>query len=304
MRAKNAIALLLTLFFIIAITVLVGIGLRYVNTMALDVQKEKFLFQTRIILDDVLRILKTSNEINAIVDANSSEAFALFLAQSGYLPLNTPEMEVSLEISSARSKLNPNTFVDSNNTINLSKIDSFKAYLNFHNVDYSYADILLDGMMGIKEDLSYNSDIFYSHPHLFREYLASPKHLALFNKYFKNRYRYNTLQNIDFDALFYYTKEQNTAIDLNFATVETWMFLLGVDRIQAQLYYDRAGFCSDYECFGLGELERERIELFGVSFYEPIVSVNVTMYQNKLKAVITFEYDLKSKKGSNFVYKI
>lgn len=304
MRARNAIALLLTLFFIIAITVLVGIGLRYVHTMAEDVQKEKFLLQSRIILDDVLRLLKTSSEINAIVDANSSEAFALFLAQSAYLPLSTQEMEVNIEISSARAKLNVNSFRDSNNTLSIERVDRFKEYLNFHNVDYSYADILLDGMFGVKEDLSYNSDIFYAHPHLFRDYIASPEHLRYFNNYFKNRYRYNTLENIDFQELFYYSKDQQSAIDLNFATVETWMFLLGIDRVQAKLYYDKAGFCSDYECLGLGALEREKIEKFRVSFYEPIVAVNVTMYQNNLKAVISFEYDLKSKKGSYFVYKI
>ena len=304
MRSKNGIALLITLFFIIAITVLVGVGLRHVNSMASDIQKEKFLLQTRLLLDDVLSLLKTSQDLDSIVDNNSSEGLFVFLSQVGYLPLSTNEMEVILEIESARAKLNPNVFKDTNTTFNIQRVDTFKEYLNRYNVDYIYADLLLDAMMGIKEDFSYNTDIFTLHPKLFRDYLASKAHLEHFNDYFRDRYRYNTLTQIDFDSLFYYSKKKNTPIDLNFAKPEVWKFLLGCEDARAEQLYALAGMCSDYECFELSDFEKERLERFDISFYESVLFVKVSMFQNDLKASITFEYDMKSKKGSNFVYEI
>jgi len=301
---RNAIALLITLFFIMAITLILGVTLSYVNSIAEDVKKEKFMLQTRIALDDVLSLLKGSKEIDALLDTNGSEGYYMFLAQSGYIPLNTREMEVIIEIKSARSKINPNSFKENNTTVKAERIAIFKEFLNFHNVDYLYADIVTDGILGVRDDYTYLSEIFNYQPHLFRDYIASKEHLELFNSYFKNRYRYNTLTNIDFDALFYYSKDKESKIDLNFATVDTWMFLLGCDRLRAEAIYEMAGLCSDYECFGLGAIEQARIEQFNVSFYEPVVEVGVTMFQNDLKAIIQFEYDMKSKKGSNFVYKI
>jgi hypothetical protein len=304
MRSKNGIALLITLFFIIAITVLVGVGLRHVNSMASDIQKEKFLLQSRLLLDDVLSLLKTSQELDSIVDSNSSEGLFVFLSQVGYLPLSTNEMEVILEIESARAKLNPNVFKDTNTTFNIQRVDTFKEYLNRYNVDYIYADLLLDAMMGVKENFSYNTDIFTLHPKLFRDYLASKAHLGHFNNYFRDRYRYNTLTQIDFDSLFYYSKKRDTSIDLNFAKPELWKFLLGCEDTRAEQLYALAGMCSDYECFELSDFEKERLERFDISFYESVLFVKVSMFQNDLKASITFEYDMKSKKGSNFVYEI
>lgn len=304
MRSKNGIALLITLFFIIAITVLVGIALKHVNSIANEVQKEKFLFQSRLLLDDVLTLLKSSKEIDAIVDNDSSEGLYLFLSQVSYLPLTTNDTEVILEISSARSHINPNMFKDTNNTLNIQRVDSFKEYLNHYNVDYHYADIFLDGIMGVNDNFSYNTDIFTLNPKLFRDYIASKAHLEQFNNYFRDKYRSNTLSQINFDELFYYTKDSNIPVDLNFATVDTWMFLLGCQKPRAEYIYALAGMCSDYECFELSDQEKEKLTHFTTSFYESVLLVKVTMFQNNYKAEIAFEYDMKSKKGSNFVYEI
>jgi len=43
---------------------------------------------------------------------------------------------------------------------------------------------------------------------------------------------------------------------------------------------------------------------FKTSFFEPYIYVVINIEQNKNNAIISFEYDIKKKKGSNFVYEI
>jgi len=60
MKKRNAIALMITFFFIMAISVVLGLSLKYLNNATGEVQKENFTLQTSLIIDDVLNILKTS----------------------------------------------------------------------------------------------------------------------------------------------------------------------------------------------------------------------------------------------------
>ena len=304
MQAKNAIALMITLFFIMAISVLVGIGLSEVKKISTATQKERFLLQSRVIADDVMRLLKSSQDLDMLVGGESNEAFFLFVEQSGFIPLNTKEIEVVLEISSARSKININSLKKDANSFHLKRVEALQRYLNYHMVDMVYADLLLDAMSGIKEDYSYMSDLFRFKPHLFRDYIASKNHLEEINRFFKDNYRFNTLERVDFDTLFSYNKKIDTKIDLNFATPNVWMFMLGCDHLRAQEIASKRGFCTDLDCFELAEPEKELVNHFNTSFFEPIIDVKVTMYQNDMKAKMSFEYDMKLKKGSNFVYEI
>jgi len=288
-----------------AITLSLGIGLGYLNNLGQESRKEHFMIQSRIIVDDILRILKNSPELDALMqDTNSSEGFYAFLSQSSFIPLSYEGFEIVLQIESARAKINPNTFLDSNATQNSAKIDALRTYLNRQRVDTAFGDIMLDAMGGVKEDFSYLSDLYYNRPELVRNALEGAKHQAMLNEYFVNKYRYNLPESLNFEELFYYAKQRNTKIDLNFATLQTWMFLLDCDEYRAQTLQEAAGLCTDLECFGLTPEEQTLLARFATSFYEPIVAVTITLRQESMLARIDFEYDLKQKKGSRFVYQI
>ncbi len=305
--SKKGIALLITLLFIVAITLSVGIGLKQVKEASTHVQNENFMLQTSVILDDVLKLLENSKELKEVAKAESGEAFYIFLSQSSFIPFEAAGVKISLEIFSARSKVNINSLRDINAT-NLNqpneKLDAFKVYLNNYSVNIAYGDILMDLMGGIKEDMSYNSDIFYEKPYLFRDYVTSYKHLLELNDFYLKSYHDNSLQNIEFEKLFTFHKNRENKLDLNYASVETWELMLGVDKLRAEELYLGSGFYTALGDLNLNDEEKLALQKFSVSYFEPFLDVTIEILENESIAKIHFEYDIKNAKGSNFSYEI
>jgi len=297
-RQRNAIALLITVLFVIVISVAIGFGLKQVNNASQVLKDESFIYQSSIIVEDVLNILKTSPDVARAGDANASEELFMLISQAGFIPFESSGIEIVLELSSARAKLNPATL----NTTQ-SK-EAFREYMNLNMVNNQYTDILLDTMSGVKADNSYNSAIFDENPYLFRDYIASQKHLEQVNDFYTKEYNDNSLKNIDFENLFYFSADTNTSIDLNFATSEVWRVLLGTTKERAEYIAQNAGSYSDLDSLSLSDDEYERLKVFKTSFFEPILLVKIAIKEDKSRAHVTFEYDIKNKKGSNFVYEI
>ncbi len=296
-QSKNAIALLITVLFVIVITVAIGYSLRQVNVAAAIVKDESALYQNSMIVEDVLRVLQNSPDIARVADANSSEELFILLSQSSFIPLESAGVSMVIKLSSARAKINPSS---------LSKegIVAFREYMSMKMVSNDYVDILLDCMGGIKVDGSYNSAIFNEHPYLFRDSIASQKHLERINDFFAREYNDNSLRRVAFENLFYLGGDTNATIDLNYATTELWEMMLGTNKERARMLSSGAGLYSDSESLQLSNDEAERLARFKTSFFEPVVLVELEIEQNESRASIRFEYDLKSKKGSNFVYEI
>ena len=146
--------------------------------------------------------------------------------------------------------------------------------------------------------------IFDENPYLFRDYIASAKHLKVINNYYTKEYNDNGLKNIDFNELFYYSKDRNMTIDLNYATTQVWELLLGCSQERAEMLKAGGGFYSDLESLNLNADEKEMLANFKTSYFEPIVQIELDIRQNKQHSKIIFEYDIQNKKGSNFAYEI
>jgi len=296
---KNGIALLITLLFIMLITVSIGFGLKQLNLASGYVSDEEFLYQSNIILDDVLGFLKTSQELS---DINSSEDFDLFLAQASFIPFDIQGLKIGIELSSARGKFNVNDLMGKKSP-NMATVDILKQYLSNHMINVSFVDILLDCMGGIKEDLSYNSSLFDEKPYLFRDYISSFEHFSELKSYYKKYYNDDSLKNIDFKNLFYFSNNKNYTIDLNYATKETWEMMLGCDESRA-IQLSEAEYDS-YDSLGLDINELNTLKhKFKTSFFEPYVYVIISIMKNNNNAIISFEYDIKKKEGYDFVYEI
>jgi len=305
-KHKRGIALLVTLLFIVAITLSVGVGLKQVKEAAVEIQNENFMLQTSVILDDVLKLLQNSQELALVSKNESSEALYVFLAQSSFIPFEAAGVKIALEIFSARSKLNINTFGDINVTQGREnkKLNALKLYLNTYGVNIVYADILMDLMGGIKEDMSYNSEIFYEKPYLFRDYVISSTHLEELNDFYMKSYHENSLKNIDFSNLFSFNRDKKSKIDVNYASVATWELMLGVNQLRAEEHFLGAGMYSKLEDLNLNDDEKLAIKGFRISYFEPHLDINIEVIDNENVAKIHFEYDIKTKKGSNFSYEI
>lgn len=303
MTKRSAIALLITVFFIIAISISLGVSLKQVKDASNEVESETFMLQSTLILEDVTNILKNSRELDAVIGENSVESFFLFLSQVSFIPFESSGIKVSIEISSARSKFNINSLPDTNSS-NPFKAQAMSLYLSNFFINESYIGILLDNMSHIKEDNSYNSAIFNDNPTLFRDYIVSHKHLDEINNYYMQTTHENAISKIDFEKLFYFSKPQGYLIDVNYATKDTWRLMLGCDELRAEELWLGGGFYAKEEDLELSDAEAQMLQRFETSFYEPYLDVKVEISKNDQNAFIRFEYDMKTKKGSNFVYEI
>ncbi len=299
---KRGIALLITILFVMAISISIGIGLKYVNKASAEVENENFLFRTRVITDDILKLLKSSKELDALINDSSIEGLFMFLSQSGFIPLEISDLKISMEISSARAMFNPNTLCDGNNTIAWKKVDALKEYMSKHHISQVYTDILLDNVN--PSSLSYNTSLFDENPELFRDYIASNTHLEKLNDFYTQRYYDNKVKEINLDKLFYPSPDRHTRIDLNYATSEVWEMMLGVDTVRAEHLSLGGGGYTNLESLGLNEEEKKSLSRFEVSYFEPVLDIKLQIIQNDKSAHIRFEYDIKNKQGLNFSYAI
>jgi len=292
---KNAIALLITLFFIIAITLSLGVALKNVKESSQAFNNESFMYQSSMILDDVLNILKTNKELN---DVKTAEDFRIFLEDYSNIFFQTNGIKVALEIKSARSKINPNTLTTAQ------RRESFKNFLIANMINEEYGDMLFDIMSGIKEDMSYNTDIFTQKPYLFRDYVVSYDHLNEVNDSYLKKFHDNNLKNLKIDEVFFISKDKNTSIDLNYASISTWEILLGCDKSRATDLVNGEGTYKKLDDLSLNSEEKEMLLRFQTKFFEPYLDVKIDIIQNNIKASIKFEYNIKSKRGSNFAFEV
>ena len=308
-QSKNAIALLVTVMFVIVITVAIGFGLKQVNIATQVIKKENFMYQSTLIVEDVLKILKTSPDINNLSESNSSSSFSEFLSQAAFIPFEVSGLEIILKVSSARSKFHPSHFDTNDTNVNEDRKEKMRQYLNNYGINSQYVEILADNFSGTEEDNSYNSRIFDEKPYLFRDYIASSAHLKEINDFYAKEYNDDSLSKINFDNLFYFTNDKNSSsykIDLNYATIEAWEMMLGVTKDRAEEISLNGGSFDSLEAVNeiLTVDEQVNLDLFEKSTLELILFVEVEITQNGSSSKISFEYDIKTKKGSNFVYEI
>ena len=299
-KMKNAIALMITLFFVMALSISIGLGLKYVKEGAQSVNQEQFLIQTRSVLADFLTMLRKTPQITSI---NSADTLSLFLSEASLIPLSSNGVNVIIKISSARDKISPEIF----NT--KEKRDAFLAFLSTKGVNADYLNILDDMMGGIKEDSSYKSDIFTNRPNLFRNYIASKKQLEVADKFYTETFHEQSFKNIMPTELFYTSAESNATnykMDLNHIKPIAWEMILGCDKQRAEMLSANAGYYANTNDLGLSADENLSLMRFhqNISYYEPFIAVEITIMKDNEKALISFEYNLESKKGSNFVLEV
>jgi len=296
-QSKNAIALLITVLFVIVITVAIGFGLRQVNEASSLVKNESFMYQSNILVEDIISVLQNSPDVARVADTNSSDELFNLLSQASFIPFESSGFEIVLKLHSARAKFNPNN-------LNEQTSNALREYMSINMVNNQYVDILLDTINGVKIDNSYNSRIFDENPYLFRDYIVSRKHLEQVNDFFTKEYNDNSLKNVAFENLFYFGSDKNSSVDLNYATQEVWELMLGCQKERAEFLALNAGVYSDVESLDLSNGELENLQRFKTSFSEPILFVEIEIQQSDNRAHISFEYDIENKKGSNFVYEI
>jgi hypothetical protein len=295
---RRGIALLITAMFVIVISVAISYALRQINDATQHVKEENFLYQNTIFVQDVLEILKKSSDLHSLADDNSSEDLFNFLATNGFVTMQYEGVRLNITIKSARDRFNLQDATKEN-------LQYMYEYFTRHNISVEYVDILKDATSGIKLDYLYKTRMFETEPLLFRDYLASFKQLQKINQFYKDEYGENSVDKIDMKQLFYFSNDKNvTAVDLNYATPEVMELVAGVSPQRAKELTVHDMIYTAYEDMGLSDTEINRIKTFKTSFFEPFLNIKIDIIKENLISHITFEYDIKNKRGYNFVYEI
>jgi hypothetical protein len=148
------------------------------------------------------------------------------------------------------------------------------------------------------------SGLFEENPTLFREYIASKKQLDIINNYYLNEYDNRNLEKIPFDELFRYGPYNEEALDLNYVTVSVWELITGATKERATQLFDQEGSYRSLSDLGLTPKESENIAKFKTTFFAPFLAVKVKIIRDVKSINIYFKYDIKLKKGYDFVYEV
>ncbi len=295
--SRNAIALLITVMFVAVISIAIGYALKQINKATKYVEKENMMYQNFIFVDDILNLLNSTTELQNIVKNAAPEDLFNFLNSSGLITFEYEGVRLVVHITSARSTFNINSLTKAQESY-------LYEYFSRYNVRGEYIDILKDSISGIKEDNYYHTSLFDEQPELFRNYIASTKHLKKLNDFYKKEYRDDTIDAVNFDQLFSFSQDTNASVDLNYATPEVWELITGMSRSQAELLSSGENLYKSLEDLSLTENQLQKLQNFHYSFFEPYLLIKMDIIKDNFISHISFEYDIKLKRGYNFVYEI
>lgn len=292
---RPAIALLITLFFVISVTAAVGVSIIQLRLSAKQVREGKCLIQSSMILDDFLNLLKTSPLLDTI---ENPETLHYFLYNASIIPLALENLNVKINIDSSMGRFNINA---------LSSFKPFQEALSGYMLQYDIGDVdylqdlLIDAMSGQKPD--YRTAIFDDMPWLYREKIVSMAHLEQILDYYILTRHDNSIKNIPWKQLIRFGSHADRKIDVNYVTPQLWMLLL------PELSDDTAADLSSgvviykkNEDLSLSAEDIIELQRFDISYYVPRVQIEVDIKRNDQNVHVAFEYDLKLKKGGNFDY--
>ena len=301
---RRGVALLLTLVIVMLMAIVIGWSMHTLNEAKETVDKERFMIQSGMIVEDVLKVLKNSPQISAIGDENSSIALFTLLTTTSMLPFESQGYRVLISLKSARAKLNINTFAENNTTRARQRRERLANFLSRYGLGNDLYDYILDAMGGIKEDGSYRSDLFYGNPELYRDAIVSWKQMERILLSYAKKDGIDPFSKLDFDRIFCYNEDRGVKLDLNYATPEVWEFIAGISKERAKQLVESGGTYASVEDLGLSEEEKYLLSLFDYSFFEPIILVHIDIMKEKAAGTIEFEYDIKKKKARRFVFEV
>lgn len=282
------------------ISVAIGYGLSEMKKASKIAQNESILYKSSMVLEDILSILENSTDINSLLDDNASADLYSFFEMTQYLPLDIANEKVVLSLKSARSKLNINMINQKNELL-------FRNYFDRYMIGNNYVDILKECMRKNQAKDQYNnsfSSLFDKKPALFRNYIASKEHLEQINEFYTQEYGETNLKMVPFDTLFSFSEDPNEAVDLNYISSDVWELILDTSKERAQELYAGEGTYTSLGDLHLTQKEKKNLAKFKTTFFAPFIFVEIEIMREGSRSKLTFVYDIKKKRGYNFVFEV
>ena len=294
---RHGVALLITLFFIIAITVAVGISLKNLQKSGVELHKARFLLQSSAIVEDVILLMQNVDKLGVVSDA---DGLNLFLLSAGFIPLELNELLVKIEITSLMGRVNLNSLGRSKELQEL-----FREYLLRYNVqDVGYVvDLFVDCSSGNKE--YYKTDIFDEIPEMYHQKIVSKRHLEKILDFYVRERHDNAVTQIPWDELVRFDEHNDTTVDANYMTPSLWQLYMpnlseerAIELASGEIVY------HTLDDIDLSKEERNDLQKYKLGFYVPVVHADIEVRENNSTAHIAFDFNINTKKGKNFEFGI
>jgi hypothetical protein len=285
---RPGIALMITLFFIMAITVAVGISLTVYNQGKNVEAQYRLLAQTAMSVDDVVRLLQEGQMFAEVKDAATLKAL---LELTEAIALDYEGLEVMVSMRSARAGVNINALAASE-----ALQEKFTRYLMRYNVqDPQYlTDLLLDCMQG--EQATYRTRIFDAMPQLYRVRIASAEHLEqILEYYIKQRFDL-AVRDIPWQELFWFDDHEVQAADLNHMSAHAWQLLFPDMPDETITLLSGSGqVYTTYDELPLRDEDVRQLQSMNIKLYVPVVWVELELFSAGAVAEVALEFDIASK---------
>ena len=295
--SRRGVALLITLFFIIAITAAVGVSLMNLRKSGEELHQARFLLQSGAVIEDILSLIREADKLGVVTDA---ESLNIFLLTAGFIPLELKGLLVKIEITSAMGRININALQGSP-----AFQDALMAYMvRFGVQDADYMNDLLLDCMGGQKDV-YKTNIFDEMPELYRERIVSKRHLEKIVDFYVRDHHDNAVTKLPWDELVRFDDANATAVDANYITPALWQMLVpGLEEERAKELGSGETTYATLADVELSDEERGRLSGFNLLYYIPTVHLDVEVVENNSSAHVAFDYDLTAKKGKHFEFGI
>ncbi len=292
---RRAIALLITLFFVISVTAAVGVSMIQLRLSAQQVREGKCLIQSSMILDDLIKLLKTTPILEKI---NNADDLRYFLENTSLIPVALENLNVKVNIHSPMGRININTLASSKAF--QEALSLYMLQYEIEDIDY-FQDLLIDSMGG--KQPHYRTDLFDNQPWLYREKIVSMAHFEQIVDYYVITRHDAKIRKIPWDSLIRFSTPNDYYIDVNYITAELWQLLLpGLSEGLAKELSSWENLYKAEEDLGLSQEELEYLHKYQLSYYLPRLAVNVDVKRNDQNVHVAFEYDIKTKKVGSVDY--
>ena len=296
--------MLITLFFIIAVTAVVGVSLKQLQEANSQLQENRFLAQSAITLEDVLEMVGQAERFGGIDDTLSLNHF---LKETAAIPVESGQFSGKITLKSARERININTLLYSEPLRT-----TLERYLgeSMQVADAGYLIYLMMDCMGGQKEEGYWTDIFDRQPWMYRERIVNKTHFGQILDFYVRSRHDPSVYKVPWDRLIRFGERTGANIvDANYMAPELWAMLLVGTYPSADELQTLAHPAVPYESVADLPLPEERAETlvqeFSLGFYAPVVDVKLVLKEGETnQAVSSFEYDLKTKKAGRFDYAI
>lgn len=296
--SRKAVALLITLAFVTAITGLIGIMAGIFENALFDVSKKKLIVQSNVLFKDIKQILKDN-----VSDINGSEELDFLLSFPLEASDDENDVSVAATFSSGSSVVNINKMIDVNQTVNQDYVDS----LNFAFVEYGvidrpfFIDIILDSIDADKEERSFGSEIALEERFFRNGRIENYEHFQKIIDYYKAKREDISVEKIPWKEIIGFDNEK---IDFNYASVDAlWFILRKYDKsFLKKIYEDKIEPYDSFDKLFFDEDDKKKLQAFKVEFFSPEVICATKFRQGKEETNMVFSYNLKTKEVSNIEF--